>query len=317
MGAAISNKIPALKLHAQSHPRPLRFCAIQLPSSALVALAKEKGFFAAEGFDAVVKVETLGKTCLKHLQDGQTDFAVAYISPAVRALEANEELGILSELHSSTRATSILFLKNSGIQSPSDLAGKRVGVIQGTHGEFLLRLFNMANAIDDAVVKRVMATPENNLQLLEDGKADAVVTWSPRTAELLKSKPNRYGVMESAFYTEFSMVLRWREQLRESGPAVLRALQRAQNYYSRRPTEAQRVASRALGLPRFDRELWDKYSIRLGLSSVLKSMILEEYLYAFGGNGNYTSVTAADSHVRTYFEAKPLTMISPEAVWFK
>ena len=91
-----------------------------------VYVAREKGFFGKEGLDLEILVPADPNDPPKLVAVGKVDFGISY-QPAVTVARSQElpikAIGVLVEHPLST----ITFLKESGIQTPADLKGKRVG----------------------------------------------------------------------------------------------------------------------------------------------------------------------------------------------
>ena len=91
-----------------------------------VYVAREKGFFGKEGLDLEILVPADPNDPPKLVAVGKVDFGISY-QPAVTVARSQElpikAIGVLVEHPLST----ITFLKESGIRTPADLKGKRVG----------------------------------------------------------------------------------------------------------------------------------------------------------------------------------------------
>ncbi len=91
-----------------------------------IYVARDKGFFGKEGLDLEILVPADPNDPPKLVAVGKVDFGISY-QPAVTVARSQElpikAIGILVEHPLST----ITFLKESGIRTPADLKGKRVG----------------------------------------------------------------------------------------------------------------------------------------------------------------------------------------------
>ncbi|MGQ9631576.1 MAG: ABC transporter substrate-binding protein [bacterium] len=97
------------------------------PDHVPIYVAKERGFFEEEGLDVAIQVPADPNDPLKLTAAGRVDFAVNY-QPSVVIARSEDlpivSIGILVEHPLST----IMFLKDSGIRSPADFKGKKIGV---------------------------------------------------------------------------------------------------------------------------------------------------------------------------------------------
>jgi len=91
-----------------------------------IYVAQDRGFFRRKGLDIEILVPADPNDPLKLVAVGKVDFGISY-QPAVTVARSQElpirAIGVLVEHPLST----ITFLKESGIRTPADLKGKRIG----------------------------------------------------------------------------------------------------------------------------------------------------------------------------------------------
>ena len=116
----------------------------------------EKGLFLKHGLDLKLKILGSGPEVAKAMQAGEIQFGAAAYSNHPIALERGFKgkmvVGVIGD------ATSLFYDENlavvarpgSGIKSPEDLAGKKVGlVVGGTGDEYLRALLKKRNVLNE------------------------------------------------------------------------------------------------------------------------------------------------------------------------
>ncbi len=108
----------------------LAIADIPLFSTALIAEAE--GYFTAEGLDLKIIHCVLGKRCLKHLTDGEAQYATVVDTGLVLASLAGVKFEVLATLATTSRQNRLIARADHGIKGVADLKGKRIGVVKGT-----------------------------------------------------------------------------------------------------------------------------------------------------------------------------------------
>lgn len=153
-------------------------------------VAANQGIFRRHGLDIEVSHSGSGKQNLQVLRDGGADIALMTITPLVLEMmerpptgEANDPLIIASLAHAS-RLNHVVALEGNGVEAPSDLAGRRVGLMEGTNAELLWWLFTVLHRIDTDTTTVVDMPIKNLPEALLSGAIDAAVLWEPWTSRL-------------------------------------------------------------------------------------------------------------------------------------
>ena len=135
---------PAWNTLAFSGPREtLSLGTVLIRRSALVLIADAKGYFADEGLDLALKFYDSGLLAVNDMLAGKLDLSTA--APLVVVNKNQDDnhpnLKIVAEVGKSEDIR-IVGRKDHGLINPSDLAGKRVGVMSGTEPVFYLNVFS-------------------------------------------------------------------------------------------------------------------------------------------------------------------------------
>jgi ABC-type nitrate/sulfonate/bicarbonate transport system substrate-binding protein len=151
-------------------------------------IAENEGFFTRRGLDLRPIERDTGKDNLIALKDGRTDFALMTLTPLVLDRLSNqkpptpEDPVILASLVYSATLNHVVVERSSVIREPSDLDGKRVGLMKGTNSEYLWWLFSTYHRLDATRVTLVDIAVKDQPDALVAGDVDALVTWEPWTS---------------------------------------------------------------------------------------------------------------------------------------
>jgi ABC-type nitrate/sulfonate/bicarbonate transport system substrate-binding protein len=308
-------------LWSQSAKSTIRMCAPKNPSSALIAIASERGYFQELGLDVNLEIDLLGRQCLEALENKKADFAVAFASPVIGYLINGHPYSVITEVHSSTHNTSIVFAKKGKIAQPKDLAGKSIALIGGTNAENLIRLFAKAHEIQLSNLNIVKASTPTEIQnLLINNKVDAAVIWEPFLSQIINSADHgTYTTFESSFYTELSVVVADTLYATANPQAVdklVQALYRAQKFYEHDPVTARRLVEKRLQFSsnEIPAEVWPKFRLAVGLSAVLLSMMEQEaQTFSFPDRAAFD----ASSDISQFFLPQALRKIDVDLVTYE
>ena len=113
-----------------------------------IYLAREKGFFNAAGLEVEIMSPSETTDGLKLAAAGQVDLAVSYQPQATIAAAEGLPLKVVGRLVE-TPLTTLLYLKGTGIESPTDLAGRKIGYTVPGLMDVLLAAFAKVNDIGD------------------------------------------------------------------------------------------------------------------------------------------------------------------------
>lgn len=253
------------------------------PAFALIHIAAARGYFEEEGLNVELQPHTLGRDALTSVIEGKADIATAFGTPVVRRIYEGAPLGIIANLHTSTRSQAIVARRDRGISTVADLKGKRIGVTPGASMEYLLHLLLAAESIPASSVRKISVEPENFEAAITGGEVDAVVVFGALLQSLQdKLGKERLAVFYSDLYIETSMLVGMREKLLANPVAMqrlLKAVLRARDYTRTNPGESLEIVSRKLA-ERYPeaaiRQGWPALRFDIELDNLLLSLLTQE-----------------------------------------
>lgn len=178
----LQNRDRGANVNLQPTGKPLRVAIYNWPGTFWVEIAHKNGWFAQEGL-TVELIDTNADyyASLQQVVDGEID---ANNFPFFDFVSYNMNGADLVAVTISDVSSGIDGLVAvSDVQEVADLAGKRVGVTAGTYSEYFLDTLLKWNGMTIGDVIMVEVDAENTVSALENGLADAVVSWEPLMSE--------------------------------------------------------------------------------------------------------------------------------------
>jgi len=172
---------------------PLRIAGSAGLGDAPTKVAAALGLFAPQTPSQApieITVASSGKQALERLLHGEADVALAAPTPIAQAIldtagaDPERRLVVLASVSLTTRAHSVVAWRNRGIERPSGLADRRVGVMFGTSAHFGWSRFAAFHGIDAEAVTLVDVAIDRQQDALLAGRVDAVVTWEPYASHI-------------------------------------------------------------------------------------------------------------------------------------
>jgi ABC-type nitrate/sulfonate/bicarbonate transport system substrate-binding protein len=256
------------------------------PTDALPILAYEKGFFKQEGLDVRFKSYPSGKRALKEgLLSNAVDVIASTEIPVVMALLENNALTILASAATADNVNRIIARSDRGIQSASDLAGKKIATQKASAVHYFLFLFLQNQPIDTGTVSLSFMKAELLPGALASGSIDAFSMREPYISyarELLDNKTITFEM--PGLYVQAELLLSTRKFSREH-PGVIRkllkALVRAEAYAKENREDAIRTVATVLGIkPDIYASQWKVLDLRVRLDQSLLTLLESQSRWA-------------------------------------
>ena len=251
------------------------------PSSSLVLIAAEKGYFSHSGLDVELSSFPSGKRALlEGLLPGNVDIAVSTEVPIAAAALRGEKFNIIASTFTANNVNRIIARKDAGIEKPADIAGKRIATQKNSAVHYFLHLFLLEQNLSEADIKLSFAKAESLPPALEWGTIDAFSMREPYISQAAERLVDNHLIFAApGVYKQFDVVV-VSPELQKQRPQViekfLRALQMAEQFIQEQPKQAQQIVAGKLGVPvETVATGWDQYTFRLGMEQTLL-LLLED-----------------------------------------
>jgi ABC-type nitrate/sulfonate/bicarbonate transport system substrate-binding protein len=285
------------------------------PISGVAIVAKEQGFFDEYNLDVQVSNFTSGKQALETVIGGGADIATTAEAPTTAAAMANQPIAFLARMEYSDLKT--LATAESGIETLSDLAGKRIGFTAGTGGEvYTMTLLKEAGLTPDDV-NLVNLRPQEMLPALTAGSIDAYNTWEPHISKGIQTLGDQVKQLDtSGIYAETFNIVTIIEYLDENPEVIdrfLRALIDAEQWMAENREEAITVVAETVGMDQDELALiWDDYIYEVVLDQRTMDVLKAHAEWRLE-SGNHPDGATMPDFTEVIF-AEPLKSIDPTRV---
>jgi sulfonate transport system substrate-binding protein len=256
---------------AFSGPRePLTIGTVLIQRSALVLIADAKGHFADEGLDVALKFYDSGLLAVNDMLAGKLDLSTAAPLVVVNKNQDNNQpkLKILTEVGKSEDIR-IVGRKDHGLTGPSDLVGKKVGVMRGTEPVFYLNVFCVYHGLPFESINRVDLGSGEQLNALEKGEVDAIIIWEPIASKAARILGQNAVVWAGQGRLASGWMLLATPEIISKRPETIRrllaGLLSAERFISEHEEEAKNIVARRLDVQNVGSD-WDKNDYKIGLS---------------------------------------------------
>ena len=138
-------------------------------------LAEDLGCFEREGVSIQIDRGFGSGDTVSKVAGGAYEMGFADINPLIEFKAQNPGSGAIAVLMlNDNSATSIITLRQNGIETPKDLEGRTLAGPLGDASRRLFPIFAAANDIDEASIEWLNVSPELREPMLAQGEADAV-----------------------------------------------------------------------------------------------------------------------------------------------
>ena len=223
----------------------------------LLFVARDLKLFEKAGLAPTFLKFIAGPPMIAAMQNGSIDLASVGSEAFLIGLSQGVDWVMIGINPEGAYSQGLVARKDSGIKTPADLPGKRIGLFKETTAQFGLMMMMRQHGIHPNQVTLVEMSPEEQLVALANRKIDAAMTWEPWIQRMLHEANARIITTEGnvGIYTNvdgYSVQRQWLRQNRETALRFLRALLLANDVVQKDPGIAIRVWARELGI----KEAW-------------------------------------------------------------
>jgi NitT/TauT family transport system substrate-binding protein len=302
----------------------VRFATVPFIGEAASYVAYRNGYFEEEGLDVTLTYNDAGFQSLKNLFEGDADIITVAETPIVYTSFDKKkytdfergEFYIIGNIMHSDKINLVLARRDKGINSASDLKGKKVAVFRGTASDFFMDSFFILNGIKSSDVEIVNMDPPTMVSAIGKGEVDAIVCWQPHILNVQSKLGDNAIILPSEnIYTASWLIIAMKDYA-EKNPEILekflRAIIKAENFIAENREESISIHSEESGV---DREivaaLWGDVIFDLSLDQALLTNLEDEARWAI--KYELTDKTEVPNYLDyIYFDA--LEKVKPGAV---
>lgn len=248
--------------------------------NSLILIAQARGFFKANGLDVATRTYSSGKAATDGLLNGEVDLAASSEYAFAGNVLDGRDLRLIGVINRSS-VEYLVGRRDRGINSPSDLRGKRVGVPVGSRPEFALGRFLDSNGISASDLMLVNVSVDRSADVLLNGYVDAVATWQPyigRITDILGQDTAAWSVQSGQpSYNGLVCTSGWTSAHAGLVEALLRALVQAESYVAGHPEDAKALVQRQLSYSAtYLASVWPDYQFSVSLDQSLITAMEDE-----------------------------------------
>ncbi len=256
------------------------------PSSALLIVALEQGFFSNNGLQVSVREYPSGKRALHEgLFEGEVDITGSADFPVTLAGMHRKDFRIIASIFSADNVNCIIARRDAGIEVATDLKGKHIATQQGSAVHYFLHLFLLEHGLSEEDVFLSFMKAEELPEALAKGRIDAFFIRAPyigQAKELLGT--NSVVFSAPGLYTQQELLLVREDVIREKptlSRRILKALLEGEEYIRKNPEKAAVLIAEYLNAdPTSIASRWSEFQIRLSLDQSLLVRLEDEARWA-------------------------------------
>lgn len=261
---------------APAQPQTVTLFIGTTPDYANIYVARDKGFFEAEGLKLDIRLFPSGTAATDGFRSGKVEFVASGDIPAMRLCEV---IGSKIIAPTGYDGFSPVFMVKTSIKSPEDLRGKTFATRIGSSGELFVQKVRDKYKLPDDAFKVINLEPTDMVAVLDRGDIDGFFWFSPfeeRSMQISSSKVRLFLRGGEVDFTN-EVTLAARGDLLASNPDLVkrfvRALIKGSDYAMSHRDETVDIVAAALKLDkkasevtkqmnfpvRFDKRLYTRY----------------------------------------------------------
>jgi ABC-type nitrate/sulfonate/bicarbonate transport system substrate-binding protein len=286
-------------------------------------VAQEQGYFKDYGLNVQFEENTSGSKSIRELFQGTVDIAHVAETPVVYSLVDSSyykgkqvpSFQIFADMIYADEIQHIVGRKEADIESPEDIAGKKVGVYQDTQLDYFLDSFLLEYQVPKRSLTLLDITPVEQLTAITNGEIDVAVTWEPY-ATYIKQKLEAKAVFLDTKLTYSTLWLAvtldsYGNKNSEVLINYLKAIRKAQTYIEENPRSAQELLAKRTGVPiEAVRATWENLDFELSLSERMITLLDDQSRWM--ARNNLADTSGFD--FRSLINFEPMRTVYPEGV---
>lgn len=249
------------------------------PWSALTIIALKKGFFQEQGLEVDLQYVQAAKLAMDALISGSTQFSnVVETNVAFLGYTGSKDIHIIAT-HCEAHDGAIIGRKDARIQTPKDLEGKKLGVLQGTTSQIFADRFIEKHGLKNVQIVNLTTVAIQSSILSKD--IDAGSIWQPFVYNVQKQlTDNAVTFADSDVYVGYFNLAaqkNWARQNPQLVEKVLRAHIKAEEFAKSNRDEAIALVAQEIGIEKDAlSQFWNQYVYKVQVKSALAKEISRE-----------------------------------------
>ncbi len=278
-------------------------------------VAYHNKYFEEEGLDINLTFTPSGNLSLERLLNGEFDIVTVTETPVVHKSFVRNDFYIVGDVVRPVEHQ-IVTRKDRGIDTASDLKGKRIAVMRGTSADYFLDSFLMYNGLSRSDVEVVNMLTINMPSAIEKGEVDAISCWQPFALKAQRLLGEDANILPSKnIHTVSWLIIVMKKYAKENQEAIqgfLRAIIKAEKFLKDNREESIRIHA---DMSKVDREIVDTLLDNMDYDLTLAHPLLMnlENLARWAIRHNYTDKAEVPDYL-DYIYVDPLEKVKPKAV---
>jgi NitT/TauT family transport system substrate-binding protein len=302
---------------ANAAAKPLRICAPDNTISALFYVGQSKGFFKPSDFEFIHRNN--GKLCQDAVLAKAADIANTAEGPFTYLAAQNPPIRIIA-VHQISPETAIFARGDRGIVSPSDLKGKKIGVLPGTVSYFFLYRFLKHHGMTMQDIETVTLQVPAMGAALQGGQVDAISVWQPWGYNALASlTPAGVSFMDGEIYSWHAPILASDDAIENKKPQIqemIRVMLKTEKFMAENPEETKKIIADQFKLPlAFVSDMWPLYTNKLFLDNSTIELMEGNFKILQESQEDFKAAPMPDFH--QFVDPSFIKDIAPERLTYK
>lgn len=209
-------------------------------------VAKDKGYFAAEGLDVEPKLFSAPGDGIPPVMNGDLDMHFTTLDTVVKADDKDQGAVVVPFLIDASRGADA-FIAKPQFASVKDLKGKKVAATVGECNHLLLLKALDSAGLKETDVQLVNMNPDDAGTAFASGSLDGAVTWEPWITKATSAGQGHvvFSSKEAPYVIIDVAILSPKHASKEKSEAFLRAMAKAHDFILANPAEAAAIAGKA------------------------------------------------------------------------
>ena len=253
--ALVLSLVAAAAAGCASKPTPKVLVRVGIQPGVFVTpyfIARDQGFFDTRKIEIKESSFLSGAAMNEGMLSGNIDLGYLGATPAIVAASKDPRVAIIAVCDLSNGGEGIIVQKDSKINTPADLRGKKIAVAKGsTVHRFLYEVLTNAGLDPDKDVSIYDMSVEDQITAMQTKNVDAVANWEPWMTKAEKAGGRRLIDDSKAVVRTYDVIYVNTDFARKHPDAVkafLSGHMKGAEFKNARPEEAARIVAKVLPL---------------------------------------------------------------------